>query len=193
MKEALSSSETSHLTRATQRNIPEDTILHSHRRENLKFDTNSVQRIMDGRLVEKQTFSRREATYVREATPARSRWTQKSCISLPEIAIFCYCPLAQILVSLFFPALSDPITSPSSDCCNIEASLSLALSLSPSTRFRPLARSWWHLNRSYARGEQSTSTYETGRNSHQRSQPAATMRYCLGKWALTCYSCMCWL
>jgi hypothetical protein len=36
MMEAIRSPKTSALTRATRRHIPEDGILHSHRRENLK-------------------------------------------------------------------------------------------------------------------------------------------------------------
>jgi hypothetical protein len=42
MMEALSSSETAVLTRATWRNIPEDVILHSHNSENLKSYTFEV-------------------------------------------------------------------------------------------------------------------------------------------------------
>jgi hypothetical protein len=45
MMEELNSFETSILTRARRRNVPEDDILYSHRRENLKSSINYVCKI----------------------------------------------------------------------------------------------------------------------------------------------------
>lgn len=61
---------------------------------------------------------------------AHAKRKHESCISLSEIGIRCYCPLAYLLLSSYSLAVSDPITSLGASRSNFNAAVpSFSLSI----------------------------------------------------------------
>jgi hypothetical protein len=90
IKEALSSSETLVLTRATRRNIPEDTILHSHRRENLKSYNLTL------------LFHQGQNNY--------SRWSAQYTDIVYILSIFAYAVRQYCFTQPILPIITKPVT-----------------------------------------------------------------------------------
>jgi hypothetical protein len=86
MMEAIRSSETSVLTRATRRHIPEDVILHSHLREDLKsYAGHKLFRIVRGdTYVEETFFLLLKGDFLNENVPSHTSLPSKRILTGSE-------------------------------------------------------------------------------------------------------------
>jgi hypothetical protein len=93
MKEALSYSETSVLTRTTWRNIPEDTILHCYRRENLKsyslLPTRRLTTLLSSKVCYEDRFSFLCENDIRTSQKTHL-WASKTCYKDSCISLVCF-------------------------------------------------------------------------------------------------------